>query len=416
MQFGAIADDITGGTDLASAIRQTGLTVLQTIGVPRALNHTADVVIVSLKTRTAPVSEATEAASTAAAMLRAAGAAGLYFKYCSTFDSTDEGNIGPVIERLLDDLSAPFAMSTPAYPELGRTVYLGHLFVGDRLLSESSMRNHPLTPMRDANLVRVLGRQCRSPIGLVPFPAVEAGARGIRRACGALEASGHRIAIADAISPTHLRRIAESCASFPLVSGAAGLGRSLAQRKAAGATSGPPKEVDADARLPAAVLSGSCSSATQAQVQRLAAVLPSRAVDPLKLAADERELTNLIDWACDRAGKDSLLVYSTANPGSVREVQRELGRIEAAAIVESTFRALASALAQCGVRTFIVAGGETSGAVLEALDIRALTFGSEIEPGVPWTFTVDPPGFRLALKSGNFGSTDFFSKAIGRAG
>ncbi len=416
MQFGAIADDVTGGTDLASVIRQTGLTVLQTIGVPHALNHTADVVIVSLKTRTAPVSEATDAASTAAAMLRAAGAAGLYFKYCSTFDSTDEGNIGPVIERLLDDLGAPFTISTPAYPELGRTVYLGHLFVGDRLLSDSSMRNHPLTPMRDANLVRVLGRQCRSAIGLVPFPAVEAGARGIRRACGVLEASGHRIAIADAISPAHLRRIAESCASFPLVSGAAGLGRSLAQRKAAGATSGPPKEDEADAWLPAAVLSGSCSSATQAQVRSLAAVLPSRAVDPLKIASDERELRTLIDWACDRAGKGSLLVYSTANPGSVREVQRELGRIEAAAIVESTFRALASALAQCGVRTFIVAGGETSGAVLEALNIRALTFGSEIEPGVPWTFTVDPPGFRLALKSGNFGGADFFSKAIGRAG
>jgi 3-dehydrotetronate 4-kinase len=415
MEFAAIADDVTGGTDLASAIRQTGLTVLQTIGVPPALDRTADVVIVSLKIRTAPVDDATGAASAAAACLRAAGATQLYFKYCSTFDSTDRGNIGPVAERLLDDLGAAFTIATPAYPDLGRTVYLGHLFVGDRLLAESSMRNHPLTPMRESNLVQVLGRQCRSRVGLVPFAAVEGGVHETRRACAELEASGCRIAIVDAVADRHLSTIAEACDGLLLVTGAAGLGRSLALRK--GARQQEDVAQDAvDARAPAAVLSGSCSAATQAQVERLAAVLPSRALDPVKVASDEREVGSLIDWACETARRGSLLVYSTANPDHVRDVQRRLGSSEAAAIVESAFRALAKALADAGVRTFVIAGGETSGAVLEALGVRALTFGSEIEPGVPWTFTVDPPGFRLVLKSGNFGSADFLRKAIGRAG
>lgn len=416
MHLGAIADDVTGGTDLASAIRQTGLSVLQTIGVPRALDFAADVVIVSLKTRTVTAAEATSAAATAAAALRTAGASQIYFKYCSTFDSTDEGNIGPVIERLLDDVGAPFTIATPAYPALGRTVYLGHLFVGQTLLSDSSMRHHPLTPMRDSNLVAVLGRQCRGRVGLVPLSAVEAGAAATGRAGADLETSGYRIAIADAVTGRHLDVLAEACSGLPVVSGAAGLGRSLAQRWASPRAAGVPAGLEVGPVQPAAVLSGSCSMATRAQIERVAAVLSSRAVDPLTMATDPRALGALLDWACDRAGKGSLLVYSTANPERVREAQQQLGRGEAAAVVESTFRALATALAGAGIRTFVVAGGETSGAVLEALNVRALTFGSEIEPGVPWTFTVDPPGFRLALKSGNFGSADFFSKAIGRAG
>ena len=412
MKFAAIADDITGATDLASVIRPAGLSVVQTIGVPRPPMPDADAVVVSLKIRTAPVGEATAAASAAAAVLREAGAAQVYFKYCSTFDSTDRGNIGPITERLLDDLGAPFTVATPAYPELHRTVYLGHLFVGGQLLAESSMRDHPLTPMRDSNLVRVLGRQCRSRVGLVPLTTVEAGADATHRAFEALQASGHRVAIADAVLPRHLDTLADACRHLPLVTGAAGLGRGLARLAArTGAAAHPQVAAPAtDSRV--AILSGSCSAATQAQIARIAGAIPSRALDVPAVVSGGSEVARVTDWAIDQALRGPVLVYSTAAPHEVAETQRELGA-DAGTRVEDAFRRIAAGLAGAGVRTFIVAGGETAGAVLEALGIRSLAFGDEIDPGVPWTSSIDPPTFRFALKSGNFGSADFFTKALG---
>jgi uncharacterized protein YgbK (DUF1537 family) len=455
MKLGVIADDVTGGTDLASVLRQVGLAVVQTIGIPAAPVQAADAVVISLKTRTAPAGAAADAAAAAASFLQRHGAAQLYFKYCSTFDSTEAGNIGPVIERLLDHLGAPFTIACPAYPGLGRSVYLGHLFVGDRLLSESSMRNHPLTPMTDPDLVRVAARQVRSPVGLVALSVVEQGAAATRRRFDELAGDGYRLAIADAVLDRHLETLGAACADLPLVTGAAGLGRALALQSAAARASeshqlprsaharrgrrwgsgpsamkkgGAPRAVkkrtsesaapdpcgSLHAGSPAAVLSGSCSAATQAQVRRLAETLPSRCIDPMALTRDERVLPDLIDWACETVRGGGILVYSTAAAETVRDVQRQLGAAAAAALVESAFRSLAAALARSGVRTFVVAGGETAGAVLEALGIRALGFGAEIEPGVPWTSTLDPPGFRLALKSGNFGGVDFFAKALGR--
>jgi uncharacterized protein YgbK (DUF1537 family) len=414
MKLGVIADDVTGGTDLASVLRQVGLGVVQTIGIPAAPLRAADAVVISLKTRTAPAGHAAAAAAAAASFLQRHGAAQLYFKYCSTFDSTETGNIGPVIERLLDHLGAPFTIACPAYPGLGRSVYLGHLFVGDRLLSESSMRTHPLTPMTDPDLVRVLARQVRSRVGLVALSVVEQGAAATRARFDELAGDGYRLAIADAVLDRHLETLGAACADLPLVTGAAGLGRGLASRKRPSDSAAPDPCDSLHACSPAAVLSGSCSAATQAQVRRLAETLPSRCIDPMALTRDERALPDLIDWACETVRGGGILVYSTAAAETVRDVQRQLGAAGAAALVESAFRSLAGALARSGVRTFVVAGGETSGAVLEALGIRVLGFGAEIEPGVPWTCTLDPPGFRLALKSGNFGGVDFFAKALGR--
>jgi uncharacterized protein YgbK (DUF1537 family) len=416
MFLGAIADDVTGGTDLASVLRRAGLRVVQTLGLPPAILPPADAVVVSLKTRTAPVAEATAAAAAAAALLLDAAAAQLYFKYCSTFDSTDEGNIGPVIETLLDRLAVPFTVACPAYPALDRTVYQGHLFVGDRLLSDSPMRHHPLTPMTDSNLVGVLQRQCRGSVGLVPLADVEAGVAATEARFAALVAAGYRVAIADAILDRHLQTLAAACAPLRLVTGGAALAGGLAltntNNVAREGASRPAPHVTA----PVAVLSGSCSAATLAQVQRLAGEVPARALDPVRLAEDARELPRLIDWASDQARRGlSFLLYSTARSDTVEAAQARLGRVQAAALLEGAFRQLATALGASGVRTFVVAGGETSGAVLQGLGIRLLGFGDEIDPGVPWSYSLDPEGFMLALKSGNFGSPDFFAKAIGTA-
>jgi uncharacterized protein YgbK (DUF1537 family) len=411
MQLGVIADDVTGGTDVASVLRRDGFSVVQTLGVPRSALPPADVVVVSLKIRTAAVDDATAAARAASEYLTSAGARQLYFKYCSTFDSTDRGNIGPVIASLLAHLHGSFTIACPAYPALGRTVYQGHLFVGTQLLSDSSMRDHPLTPMTDANLVRVLERQSPFTVGLVSLDAVEAGSTAMRERFAALEQGSHRVAIVDAVLDRHVDAIGCACRDFPLVTGGAALGGALAR-----ASITAPAMVDtaaAPARSgPVAVLSGSGSAATLAQVQRLAADVPHRSIDPLALARDGALLPALIGWAGEQVRRGPVLMYSTAPPDAVRNAQRELGRNAAAALLEHAFGALAAALAAQGVRTFVVAGGETSGAVLDALGIKVLAFGEEIDPGVPWTRSLDPDGFHLALKSGNFGSPDFFIKAL----
>jgi uncharacterized protein YgbK (DUF1537 family) len=411
MQLGVIADDVTGGTDLASVLGRDGFSVVQTLGVPQSAAPGVDVVVVSLKTRTAAVDDATAAARAAAAYLSSAGARQIYFKYCSTFDSTDRGNIGPVIASLLAQLHSSFTIACPAYPALGRTVYQGHLFVGTQLLSESSMRDHPLTPMTDANLVRVLARQSPFPVGLVPLNDVEAGSAAMRERFAALERGGHQVAIVDAVLDRHVDAIGCACRDFPLVTGGAALGGALARAAITART--PVDTAAAPVRSgPVAVLSGSGSAATLEQVRRLAANVPHRLIDPLMLARDGAILPALIEWAGQHVGRGPVLLYSTAPPDAVRNAQRELGRNEAAALLEHAFGALAAALAGQGVRRFVVAGGETSGAVLDALGIRMLAFGEEIDPGVPWTRSLDPEGFHLALKSGNFGGPDFFIKAL----
>jgi 3-dehydrotetronate 4-kinase len=415
MHLGAIADDVTGGSDLASVLRRAGLTVVQTLGLPRSPLPPADAVVISLKTRMAAVSTATGQATAAADAFSGFGAPRLYFKYCSTFDSTDTGNIGPVIEVLLAKAQAPFTIACPAYPALGRTSYLGHLFVGDRLLSESSMRHHPLTPMADADLVRVLGRQTRLPVALVPLADVERGEAAVRRRMDALVSTGCRVALVDAIFDRHVDTIAAACADLPFVTGGAALGGALGRRIGRDQRLVQKRHAVVAIGAPLIVLSGSCSAATREQVRRLADQIPSRAVEALRLFEHPGELGNLIDWAREQSRRGSVLLFSTDRPEAVHAVQTQLGRRKAAELLEDAFGQIASALAATGARTFVVAGGETAGAVLESLDVGMVEFGDDVAPGVPWMYSIDPEGFTFALKSGNFGSPDFFLKALEEA-
>ena len=426
MILGVIADDFTGATDVASMLVREGMRTVQVIGVPDPAAGppaAADAVVVALKSRTIPAGEAVAQSLAAARWLRAVGARQLYFKYCSTFDSTPAGNIGPVAEALLDALAphgARIAIACPAFPENGRTVFRGHLFVGDQLLSDSGMRDHPLTPMTDANLVRVLQAQCRtSRVGLLRHDTVAQGPAAVRSALDALAAGGHRLAVADAIDNDALRTLAEAVADAPLLT--AGSGVALGLPAAYAARGWLTRDADAAQLQPvgghAAVLSGSCSSATNAQVAAwLAAGQPALKLDARALARSPAVLDDALAWATRQVAAGPVLVYATADAAEVRAVQAELGAERAGALVEAALACLAQALVAAGVRRLVVAGGETSGAVVQALGVQALRIGAPIDPGVPWTQALDtaaqPRPLWLALKSGNFGGADFFAKAL----
>jgi uncharacterized protein YgbK (DUF1537 family) len=414
--LGCIADDFTGATDLASMLVYAGMRTVQTIGVPhRSPAPDADAVVVALKTRTIPPRDAVTQSLAALAWLRSQGTRQFYFKYCSTFDSTSAGNIGPVADALLDALGADFTIACPAFPANKRTIYQGHLFVGDTLLSDSPMRDHPLTPMTDANLVRVLARQTGRKVGLVPWSVVQRGPNAIRAEFAKLHTDGVVYAVVDAVDDDDLMDIGAACAGMPLVTAGSGIALGLPQNfRDAGRL---PLRHDA-AQLPpvrgkAAVLAGSCSQATRAQVAAFARSAKAVALDPLSGDAPARIAAKAIAQVQREldAGQP-FLVYSTAEPAEVARVQAKLGRDRAAALIESGFGALAVELVRLGVRRLIVAGGETSGAVVQALNVEALAIGPQIDPGVPWTTSLGDPQLALALKSGNFGGEDFFSKAL----
>ncbi len=424
--LGCIADDFTGATDLANMLVKSGMRTVQTIGVPpSAAPLQADAIVVALKSRTIPATEAIAQSLAALAWLREQGCHQFFFKYCSTFDSTDAGNIGPVAEALLDALDEQpgFSIACPAFPENGRTVVRGHLFVGDALLNESGMQNHPLTPMRDANLVRVLQRQTRGRVGLIRYDTIAAGAAAVREAIAQLRADGVRLAIADALSDRDLHVLGEACADLPLVTGGSGIALGLpANFRRAGLLA---ERADA-AQLPrieghAAVLAGSASQATNQQVAAWrgngngngADARPSFRIDPLAVARGEAVVEQALAFARSHL-PEPVLIYATATPDEVRSVQRALGVAEAGQLVEATLAAIARGLREMGVRKFVVAGGETSGAVVQALDVKSLQIGAQIDPGVPATATIDTEPLGLALKSGNFGAVDFFAKALRR--
>lgn len=416
--LGCIADDFTGGTDLAGTLVRHGMRTVQMIGVPHGPPPPdVDAVVVALKSRTAPVGDAVDTALAALRWLRAAGARQICFKVCSTFDSTPRGNIGPVADALMDALGSDFSIACPAFPVNGRTVYKGHLFVGDVLLSDSGMRDHPLTPMTDANLVRVLQAQTRRRVGLADFRDVDAGPDALRRRFAALRAEGVGIAIVDAITDAHLQTIATACADLPLLTTGSGVGIGLpANFRASGLL---PDGLVADALPgapgPSAVIAGSCSVATRAQVAAMAAVHPAFRVDPLALAQGEDVVGAATAFAAERLAAGPVLIYATATPEEVRAVQQRLGVEHAGALVENALADIARALVGLGVTRLIVAGGETSGAVVKALDVQGLRIGPEIAPGVPWTRALprrpDAAPLALALKSGNFGGTGFFLDA-----
>ena len=411
--LGCIADDFTGATDLANNLVRQGMRVVQTIGAPdlsMAPIDDADAVVVALKSRTAPVAQAVGESLAAARWLHAQGAPQLYFKVCSTFDSTPAGNIGPVAEALADAVDADFSIVTPAFPEAGRTIYKGHLFVGDVLLSDSPMRQHPLTPMTDANLVRVLQAQlAASTVGLIEQRCVAQGVAAVRERIDALRSAGIRFAVADAIGDADLRVLAEAAAGLRLVVAGSGLAIGVP------ALHGLAPSAEA-ARLPPArglraIVSGSCSAATNAQVAAfISAGGAAYAVDPLTASA-ETLAQSALAFALPRLGQGSVLVYATAAPESVRAVQSQLGAAEAGARVEDALARVAVGLVEAGVGQLLVAGGETSGACVQALGITRLRIGPQIDPGVPWCHAAERD-LHLALKSGNFGGVDFFTRAF----
>jgi len=419
MLLGCIADDFTGATDLANTLCRQGMTCVQYNGIPAAPPATAgpeaeaQAAVVALKSRSCPVSEAIEDSLAALQWLKDQGCKKFFFKYCSTFDSTDEGNIGPVAEALMEKIPCDFTVACPAAPENGRTVYKGHLFVGDKLLSDTGMRNHPLNPMTDSNLVEVLGRQTRGKIGLVPFDRVDEGPDSINAAIAALRENGCAAAIVDALSEDHLGRIAEATEGLPLLTGGSGMAVGLpALFRRSGELPGGGVAAFPSVEGPAAVLSGSCSEATNRQVARMAEKFPSYCLDPAALAADDKALQAAIDWAASHLGDSPFLIYSTAEPRALAEVQKQLGQERASRLLEEAMGQIARDLVSRGLRRLVVAGGETSGAVVSALEIRKLLIGPEIDPGVPWTLSLSDPGIVLALKSGNFGGADFFTKAF----
>ncbi|MGE8488148.1 MAG: 3-oxo-tetronate kinase [Paraburkholderia nemoris] len=419
--LGCIADDFTGATDLANMLVRGGMRTVQTIGVPTSNEAVeADALVVALKSRTIPAADAVAQSLAALDWLRAQGCRQFFFKYCSTFDSTDAGNIGQVTDALLDALRADtgvtaFTIACPAFPENGRTIYRGHLFVGDTLLNESGMENHPLTPMRDANLVRVLQRQTGSKVGLVRYDAVAKGVSRVRESIDALRNDGVRMAIADAVSDEDLYILGEACADLALITGGSGVALGLPGNfRRAGLLA---EQADA-AQLPrveglSVVLAGSASKATNAQVAMWRETRSSFRIDPLAVARGEPVIEQALAFAQEHFDKaQPVLIYATATPDEVKAVQRELGVSEAGHLVETTLASIARGLRERGVRKFVVAGGETSGAVVQALGVHTLRIGAQIDPGVPATATTGAEPLALALKSGNFGSTDFFEKAL----
>jgi uncharacterized protein YgbK (DUF1537 family) len=418
--LGCIADDFTGGTDLAGMLVKAGMRTVQLIGVPDGPPPAdVDAVVIALKSRTSPVGDAVAESLAALRWLREAGCRQFYFKYCSTFDSTPRGNIGPVAEALMQALGTDFTIACPALPANGRTVYQGHLFVGNVPLSESGMRHHPLTPMTDANLVRVLQQQVERKVGLVDHATVSGGAAAIRARCAALREQGHGFAVVDALSNADLDAIGAACADLPLVTGGSGIALGLPdnfRRRGLLASNAVADALPQTGGL-RAVISGSCSVATQRQVAVMRASFPSFNVDPIRLARGEDVVSAALDWAGSRIGREPVLVYATATPEAVRQVQAELGVEHAGNLVEQALATIALDLVRAGVGQMIVAGGETSGAVVRALGVKGLRIGPEIDPGVPWTTTLHDDGtppLALALKSGNFGSEDFFLKAWDR--
>lgn len=415
--LGCIADDFTGATDLCNTLVRQGFRTVQLIGVPLDDLPTpeAEAVTVALKSRTCPPEEAVAQSLAALRWLRRAGAAQIFFKYCSTFDSTERGNIGPVADALLDALGADFTIACPAFPTTGRTVYQGHLFVGDRLLAETHMRHHPLTPMTDSDLVRVLGRQTRRGVGLVPLPVVRQGPGAIRERFAALRAQGRAYAVVDAVEDEDLLSIGAACADLPLVTGGSGVAMGLpANFRDRGAAPGAPAEALPEVDGAGAVLAGSCSAATLEQVAVMAERHPLLRLDPLALA-EGFDPAEAVAWAEERLPRGPVLVAASAPPEAVAAAQARLGRERAGSLVEEAMARIAQALVARGVRRLVVAGGETSGAVVQALGVKGLRIGAEIDPGVPATVTLgrEPP-LALALKSGNFGAPDFFLKALER--
>ncbi len=419
MFLGIIADDFTGGTDIAGFVVQSGLSVTQYIGVPTAPladDTKPDAAVISLKSRSCAVEEAVRESLQALEWLKAQGCKQFYFKYCSTFDSTAQGNIGPVTDALLEALGASSTVLVPALPVNGRTVYQGYLFVFDQLLHESGMKNHPVTPMSDAHLGRLMEAQGTGKAGNILFNDVQQGAQHISAKLQALQEQGIRYIIPDTLTEAHLKDFGKAFASMPLVTGGSGLAMGLAQHIAAqkGLGAAQPTAANTPQGGKCIILSGSASVMTNAQVAHYKALAPSFAVDVHNCVQDAAGYAaKACAWVMEQK-HDGLapMVYATTGPDALSEIQKTFGVAESSHAVESFFAILASLLKENSFDHFIVAGGETSGAVVQALGVQSFGIGEQIAPGVPWVKASEAPIF-LALKSGNFGTEAFFNVAQG---
>lgn len=414
--LGCIADDFTGATDLASNLVRSGMRVVQTIGIPtQPLTEDVDAVVIALKTRTVDATDAVAQSLQALAWLEALGVQQVYFKYCSTFDSTSEGNIGPVTEALMDALGETFTIASPAFPENGRTIFKGYLFVGDVLLSESGMKDHPLTPMRNSNLIQVMQAQSKRQVGLIDYTTVAQGPEAIRERIAQLKKQGVGIAIVDALNNEDLMRLGPALADLRLVTAGSGVAIGLPQNfgiRISDQATGLPR---ASGRQ--AIVSGSCSVATNAQVAHfLASGGAGLAIDPLSLAHGQPVVEQAMQWLSQQHSDRPVLFYATARPESIHAVQTQLGVAAAGALVEDALSNIARRLVSQGVGQLVVAGGETSGACVKALAIETLRIGAAIAPGVPWCYAHSPLAqnghLHITLKSGNFGAEDFFTGAF----
>ncbi|XBS70241.1 3-oxo-tetronate kinase [Acerihabitans sp. KWT182] len=419
MRLGIIADDFTGATDIAGFLVENGLSTVQLNGVlAPGFSVDTEAAVVSLKTRSCPAPQAVAESLAALRWLRARGCSQFFFKYCSTFDSTDRGNIGPVTDALLAALGQEQTVIAPALPVNGRTVYQGYLFVMDQLLSESGMRHHPVTPMTDSNLIRLMESQADGRCGLIPAAVMDRGAAAVRERLAALRDEGIRYVVLDALHEQHLLTQGEALRDMPLVTGGSGLAIGLARQwlKTAQAAHGPGTPPAQAAGAPqgrlCVVLSGSCSTMTQRQVARYSGQAPTVHVDAARCLEDaEGYALELARWVENHAGGElAPLVSATAEPETLQHIQRQWGADNSSRAIERLFAAVAMALRQRGFQRFIVAGGETSGVVTQALGIAAFHIGPVISPGVPWVRSTDH-AISLALKSGNFGDENFFARA-----
>ncbi|APG13712.1 uncharacterized protein YgbK (DUF1537 family) [Bradyrhizobium elkanii] len=420
LALGCIADDYTGASDLANTLTRAGLRTVQTIGVPAddlALPE-VDAVVVSLKSRSIEAGLAVSRSRTADKWLRGRGAKHVLFKICSTFDSTDAGNIGPVMDALRADSGEGAVLVTPAFPETGRTVYQGNLFVGAVPLNESPLKDHPLNPMHDSNLVRVLARQSKTQVGLVDLATVTRGAEAVRARLAELSGKGIGAAIIDAVFDHDLETIGLVAAQLRLSVGASGIGLGLARalvstgKVKSAASSG---ETGAAVGGPAACLAGSCSQATLKQIASAEKVMPVLRLDPDRILTGDGEAQRALDWARPRLAEGPVLIASSSTPDQVTALQARHGRDAAGHAIEQAMADIAESLVKSGVRRLVVAGGETSGAVVDRLGIPGFLVGAEIAAGVPVLRAVgaEAGDMLLALKSGNFGGPEFFADALG---
>ena len=415
--LGCIADDFTGATDLASMLARSGVNVSLRIGVPLSTpENTAEIEVIALKTRSISASKAIEESLSALKWLKEAGAKKYFFKYCSTFDSTAEGNIGPVSEALMNELKVDQTIYCPAFPENGRSIYMGNLFVGQKLLSESSMKNHPLTPMNDSNLMRLLSAQVSRRVGLADRIVVNSGVNSLKEKLISLKENDVPHVIVDAVADTDLDTIASACQDMDFITGGSALAMPLAEfYKASGKISANDNSfMNKKLNTGSIILSGSCSEMTIIQVknfiQRGAAAFQ---LDPIDLA--ENGVKKVLDWLSSQDFTKNIIIYATSDPDTVKKVQAELGVDMAGKIVEQGLSECAIAARELGIKNFIIAGGETSGAITKALNVRQLDIGIEIAPGVPWTFSGKRNNqIALSLKSGNFGSEEFFTEALSK--